>query len=159
MKNSRKAKYSHNLHTSKSRASFYSSSLAKKIVLVIIAIVMVLVIGTVVCSLIFTKENQIKWQISKISKEYYENYYYENLIDTSQSSDEIYNFLEKHHEEGLSNVTLNVLLSYDNRKNIAYEDSLGEYCNRNATLIKIYPDPPYDKKSYHIEYTYSCNYE
>lgn len=159
MKNSRRAKYSHNLHASKLRLSFRPSPLVKKIILTIIIIAMILVVSITTYSLIFTKENQIKWQFSKIATDYYENYYYQNLIKSSSNTEDIYKYLEDHHEKGLQNITLNILLSYDNQKISDHKNLLSENCDRNSTFIKIYPDPPYDKKSYHIEYTYSCGYE
>lgn len=159
MKSSRRAKHSRNLHASKLRVSFHPSPLAKKIILTVIIIVMIIVVGLVTYSFFFTKENQIKWQISKIAADYYEDYYYQNLLDSSQNTDEIYNYLENHHEKGLPNITLNLLLSYDSQKTVPYENFLNENCDRNTTLVKIYPDPPYSKKSYHIEYAYSCSYE
>ena len=156
MKSSRRAKYSRNLHASKLRLAFYPSSFAKKFMLVIVLILMSIVLITTICSFIFSKENQIKHQITEAASSYYENYFYESIFsaESVKTTDEAYASLEKHHEKGFSAVKLDIILSHGS----PYADFLNQNCDTNSTTVKFFPDPPYDNKSYHAEYTYSCNF-
>ena len=156
MKSSRHAKYSRNLHTSKLRLAFYPSSFAKKFMLIIVIILIAVVIIATICSFIFSNENEVKYQISKASSSYYEDYFYQSIFhaESVKSDDEGYTSLEKHHEKGFSAVKLSTILSYDSN----YANFLNQNCDTDRTTVKFFPDPPYDNKSYHVEYTYSCNF-
>lgn len=156
MKSSHRAKYSRNLHTSKLRLAFYPSSFAKKFMLIIVLILMFIVLIATICSFMFSKENQIKHQITEAASSYYENYFYESIFsaESVKTADEAYASLEKHHEKGFPTVRLDIILS----RNPSYADFLNQNCDTGSTTVKFFPDPPYDSKSYHIEYTYSCNF-
>ena len=52
----------------------------------------------------------------------------------------------------------NEKIEENNQKNEEHLDFLSTYCDLDTTFITIHPDPPYDKKSYHTEYSYSCNF-
>ena len=156
MKSSRHAKYSRNLHASKSRPAFYPSSFAKKIMLIIVSILMLVIFIATICSFMFSKESQIKHQIAEAASSYYENYFYESIFSTEsvKTTDEAYASLEKHHEKGFPAVKLDIILSH----NSSYADFLNQNCDTGSTTVKFFPDSPYDNKSYHAEYTYSCNF-
>ncbi len=156
MKSSRRAKYSRNLHASRLRLAFYPSSFAKKFMLVVVVISIVVVLIATICSFFLSQENEIKRQITIAAANYYENYFYQSIFDSEsvQDDSEAYASLEKHHEKGFSAVSLQTILSY----NSAYSDFLSQNCETTSTTVKFFPDPPYDNKSYHAEYTYSCNF-
>lgn len=157
---SRRDKHSSNLHTKNRCASTYFSGPAKKLILFVIIFAMFTVIVAVICAVFLNHEARVKSQISALAADYYENYFYESLINSSksQSDSNINSVMEKYNPAGLSPLTLSDLLTYDNQKNNRYAGFLSEYCDIDNTFIKLYPDPPYERTSYHAEYTYSCNF-
>ncbi|MBR3236325.1 hypothetical protein IKF92_01415 [Candidatus Saccharibacteria bacterium] len=136
-----------------------AAPLAKKITLgVIFAATLTIIIATIL-SLILTPENVVKSTISDIVSDYYENYFYQKLESSPNFSKENPGLiLEKYQTTGLSTLTLRDLLIYDNQKHYDKHDYLAKYCDEDHTFIRIFPEPPYEKKSYHTDITYSCNF-
>ena len=130
-----------------SERSYY---FAKNSILTVIAVAMLVVLGFTIFNFIATPEFLVKREITNIATDYYENYFY-NLIPNPNDLD----FYNKH---GFARMTLRQLLLYDDRKHGASEAYLSDYCDLDKTQIKIYPEQPYDRKSYHIDYTYSCKF-
>ena len=132
----------------------------KKTMLIVISVAGIIVVGGIFYAIFFNSENIVKAKISGMATDYYENYFYEKLLDSDKFK-QIKNQeekMEKYHTEGLSPITLGDLLLYDNEKNKEHRKYLTEYCDENQTLIKYYMDPPYERDSYHVEITYSCNF-
>ena len=137
-----------------------SASGAKKTVLISIFVMMlVVVIGSLVMYF-FTPERQVKTKIEQMTADYFENYFYENMINSSrfQEIEDIDAEMEKFHVEGLQTMSLRDLLYYDNKKNYKDYEFLTRYCDMNNTVMRIYMDPPYERTSYHVDYMYSCNF-
>lgn len=169
---SRKAKPSTSMHVSRAKArtshrakstswSRKSSNFSRNAILSVIILAMLVVILCVLMQVFVDKESTVKHKIEEISADYYENYYYDSINkDTSTDSEENLpsNILEKYHERGLVIVPLRQLLLFDNRRHLDSAALLTEYCDENTTYIRIYPDPPYGKKDYHVEYNYSCTF-
>ena len=137
-----------------------SASLAKKTILLVILIISVAIITTLVSTLFFDNEKNVKAKISQLTNDYYENYFYEQLVnsDKLKQLDNFEETMEKYHNGGLSILSLRDLLLYDNKKNIQYEEYLTKFCDKQATKIRIFPDPPYGRTDYHADITYSCNF-
>ena len=131
---------------------------AKKAILLVILGASLVVITGLICASVFNPEALVKSQISALATDYYENYFYNNLQSSEnfQQIKDLNTAMEKYHVSGLSPITLNDLLLYDNQKNQRYRDLLTKYCDENSTTIKFYMDPPYDQKSYHTDITYAC---
>ena len=66
--------------------------------------------------------------------------------------------MEKYEKHGFSAVSLRQLLLYDNHKNEKYDGELTKYCDKDRTVIKFYPESPYEKTNYRVDYTYSCEF-
>lgn len=145
---------------SKSRSSACQKNPAKRIILIIIALASLTVIIATVLSFLLTKEFRIKSQITHLATDYYENYFYTNLTNSTeyQNNPNKLSVMEKYHTYGLARTTLNNLLLYDNERNASYSDYLSENCDLSSTYVRIFPDPPYEKNSYHIDYYYSCDF-
>lgn len=131
-----------------------------KIILGVIIVTFFAVVIAVVCSFVFTPEKITTDKIDALSKDYYENYLYENLINSSAMSDQDHfeTVMEKYQEHGFGIVHLRQILSQAKNKSsqdIAY---ITDYCDENKTIVVFYPDPPFNRTSYHIEYSYSCNF-
>lgn len=137
-----------------------NTSVYKKTILFVIFAAMLIVIFASISIIFINPEKRVKDRIANLAEDYYENYFYANFTssDKFKQIDNLDEAFEKYHSRGFSPITLNELLLYDHHKNEKYASFLTEYCDRNKTTIKFFIDPPYDKDSYHIEYTYSCNF-
>lgn len=137
-----------------------SNSIYKKIILFVIFAAMFIVIIASINIIFINNEKLVKDRIDSIARDYYENYFYNNFSnsDKFKKLNNLDEAMEKYHNQGFASVSLNDLLLYDNHKNEQYADFLTKYCDRNKTRAKFYIDPPYEKTSYHVEYTYSCNF-
>ena len=151
-----KNKYSSKIHTSKTRfLSSRQKSLAQKITLAIIIIAALAVITAVICSFVFDSERLTKAKISNLARDYYENHFYQNMtIDEDKLSEE----MSKYAETGFNSVSLRqIILSTDNNHS-ADADFIRKYCDEKSTIVRFFPEPPFDKTSYRIEYSYSCDF-
>ena len=124
------------------------SAIAGKITLAIIVISTLLVIFTIITHYIFSPERLAKSEISTLAKEYYEDIFYPKITDRS--------VLETYKASGLPRLTLRQLVLHTPALSPAKHAE--EYCDINSTIIRIYPDPPYGKSDYHVEYTYACEF-
>lgn len=128
------------------------------ITIIVIILCMLSVITAVIYNLFSKPENIVKAKISEISSDYYENYLYKNFNFEKYSSEDLANFMQKYENVGLTTTTLRQLLLYDHQKNADVAPLLKKYCDENTTFIKFYPEQPYSKTSYRVEYTYSCEF-
>lgn len=129
-----------------------------KIMLILIAIATVLVIFSTLFAIFFNPERQVKSKIDALASNYYENIFYQNIQNSKNFSGNIEETLQKYQATGFSSVSLNQLILENSLQNTDTANYLLKYCDLNQTLIKIFPDPPYTQTSYHIEYTYSCEF-
>ena len=139
----------------KQQTSRHVLFLAKKSVLTIIILAMLVVTLALLLAYFLKPETIVKSKMSAISTDYYENYYYPQIVE--QSSKPLPEILEYYSTHGFSQVTLRQLLLIDNERNKDASD-LKNYCDENATYIQIFPEPPYGKNNYHIDYHYSCTF-
>ena len=152
-------KHSTSLHTPRFRTTYIFTP-AKKIILTVIALTIIVVIIAIVYPLFFNDECLVKSQISTLATDYYENYFYPNYTSSTsyaQISD-LDTAMAKYETYGFAPITLRQLLLYDDQKNTSHAAYLTEHCDENATLIRFYPEAPYSQTSYRTEYTYSCNF-
>ena len=129
------------------------------IIMVIILAMITVVIGLVFA--IYTKpENLVKSKISALATDYYENYLYQEYAATSASSstEDLAKVMSKYEEYGISPLALRQILLYDYQKNANTITLVQKYCDENRTSIKYFPEPPYSQNSYHIEYSYACDF-
>lgn len=143
------------------RRSYYNGAPEiKKTVLIVIVIASIIVVGGIIFAIIFNSENMVKSKITAMAEDYYENYLYEKMVNSDKYKNitDLDAAMEKYRTNGLSPVTLNDLLLYDNEKNKEHRKYLSEYCDENKTMIKYYMEPPYERTSYRMEITYSCNF-
>ena len=124
---------------------------------VIIATIVIVVVGLVV-SFLCSNERITQRKIDEMTREYYEDYIYPNTINGAMSQDDINRVMGRYERWGFTQVSLRQLLLYDGRKNMKEGGFVKNYCDENETKAKIYPEAPYDKKSYRIEYEYKCEY-
>lgn len=130
----------------------------QKIIIVIIVSVMAITIGFAIASFFLQPENLTKAKISNLATDYYENYLYENLINSEKFSGNIDATMSEYRDRGLSTITLRQLLLHDQSKNASLANEIKNYCDEEKTTIKFYPDAPYSRSSYHVDYHYVCNF-
>lgn len=140
-----------NFNTTKKRLST-----TQKTIIAIILISSILVVAFYLYSLFFNSEAHIKGKLSTLASHYYEDYLYENLIN-SENINDLGEVMEEYKTSGFPTVYLRQLLYY--KENDAKTISLlKEHCNENKTGVKFYPESPFSKTSYRIEYIYSCDF-
>jgi len=130
--------------------SHKSHKIARNTILTVILFLMLIVTGFTIFSFIATPEFLVKREIENIATDYYENYFYPSIPNPSG--------LDSYLQSGFARVNLRQLLLYDNRKHYASMEYLSSYCDLDKTQIKVYPEKPFEKKSYRVEYTYSCKF-
>lgn len=134
-----------------------SSTVAKRIILIVIALVIVVAVTGILSAWFKDDEKTVKRQIEEMSAEYYENFIYPHLAD-GKNETEIFAAFEKYKEIGFARVSLRQLLLHDARNNAEKGELIKKYCNENATSVKIYPEEPYKKESYRVDYIYACEF-
>ena len=137
----------------KSRRIF---TVAKRSILTVIVLAMLVVVLALLLMFFLKPERLVKSKIEAMSADYYENYFYPNVTkDNSASLEEI---MKRYEIPGFAMVSLRQLLLYDNEKNADAAKTLTTYCDENTTYIQIFPEAPYGKTNYHINYHYSCTF-
>ncbi|MBQ6355362.1 hypothetical protein IJJ18_03045 [Candidatus Saccharibacteria bacterium] len=130
--------------------------IARKISIGVVIISVLAVAGNLAASAYFSPEKIVEREMTKIAKDYYENYFYENYTEKYLSQKDKLERLEKN---GFPYVYLRQLLHYDNGKhadsapNFRYE---GYTCDTNKTHVIFYPTVPYGRTDYRAEYHYEC---
>lgn len=133
-------------------------SAPQKVIISIIVMAFIVIIIAVVSVFITKPENIVKSKIEALSSNYYENYLYENILNSDNFSGNITETLEKYTETGFSAITLRELLLNDTKKTADIAPFIKEYCDENKTTIKFYPESPFTRSSYRANYSYSCEF-
>lgn len=144
----------------KKKSSKKSRRLSKiqKIIVAIIIIAFVIVFTVSIGLMFFSTENHVKSKIDHLARNYYENYYYEKIINSKKFDGDVTGILENYRESGFSPAPLRQILLYDTDENKSTAEYIKKYCDYNKTYIRFYPDSPYGKTDYHIDYSYSCEF-
>ena len=158
---------SQSFHTSRTRAK--SSRLSsrkqfdrqvfnatKRSVLTIIIFSMLIVILAVLFVYFNDPERLVKRKISDIATDYYESYYYPSLIGNAKDDQTLTEIMSPYATPGFATISLRQLLLYDNEHYANTAAFLKQYCDENKTFVHIYPEAPFGKKNYRIDYIYSC---
>lgn len=116
------------------------------------------VVVNVILSLNFTAEKMTMRKIEAIARDYYENYFYDNYVG-EMSEEEIREELSGMEKSGFPRTYLHDLLLFDNKRHA--EDAKefkrkGYTCDTNKTYVIFYPEEPYGKKDYRVEYEMEC---
>lgn len=136
----------------------------KKIILYILIILLTVI---VICFYFLTSkymenkkpdsENVIEY-MEKLGKEFYESYYYPQLGELKKNDmiEDIPIFLKNFTDTGIS-VSLKKVIDLHFRTEESINKTLEKYkCDFSKTQFIIYPQEPYEKKSYKIEPQIVC---
>ncbi|MBR3257312.1 hypothetical protein IKG02_03460 [Candidatus Saccharibacteria bacterium] len=138
-----------------------SSDTTRKVIIAGIVVSSAMVILSIVVSVFFNDEAIAHRKFNQLVREYYEDYFYDKMMETIED-DLVEKKLAKFAQSGVQPVTLRQVLLYQNGKNSEYKkyfDTGAFYCDKNNTEAIIYPEEPFGKKDYHIEFKYSCQSE
>ena len=145
-------------------ASCRSYRISRNTILVVIALAMLSMLLFVIYNLIATPEYLIKKQIDSLSRDYYENYIYATTLNNNsindnseESKEKITKIFNRYIDEGFQITSLRELLLHSGQ-DASLEDTLANYCNLDHTTIKIYPEAPFSRTDYRIDYNYSCQF-
>lgn len=128
----------------------------KKLIVIISVIVGVLVVALAsILVLINTKgyrEKLIQSDLRKMAEEFYSYYYDENNKDKK-----VKEYLEKYKDSGLG-ITLGDLKIYlkSRNKKKKYDSKRLEKCDVANTIVTVFPESPYGKKNFRLEFKISC---
>lgn len=158
---------SQDIHTSRTRTKSSRLSthkkrdrqifnVTKKSILFIIILSMLIVILVLLLSSFENPERLVKQKLTNITSDYYENYYYPNLIGSASSQDSLEDIMSHYTEVGFATISLRQLLLFDNERYKETATFLKKYCDENQTTARIYPEAPFGKTNYRIDYHYSC---
>lgn len=130
--------------------SYDAYHFSRNSILTIIIFVTLIVVGFSIFNLIATPEFLVKHRIENIAKDYYENYFYDSVPD--------HEALDLYKDTGLARISLRQLLLYSDKKHATSLEFFEKYCDLEKTYIKIFPENPYERINYRVDYTYSCNF-
>ena len=133
------------------------NNFARKYLLILIPCLAIIIALAIACTFIFSPERQSKSELEALARNYYENIFYQNMLDSNEYSGDPAKSLEKYKDSGLTSVSLRQLILLNEDKNVSTNYVL-EYCDQKQTSVEFYPEPPFERTSYHVEYTYSCNF-
>ena len=139
----------------KRRRNFFTP---QKTILLVILLCFIIVICLSIFSFLYKPEDHIKGTIENLSRDYYENYLYPSFNEINDFENDPSVVMKKYEKHGFPTLSLRKLLLYDNRKNGKYADELTHYCDEDHTIIRFYPEAPYEKDNYRIDFTYSCEF-
>jgi len=133
-------------------------STIQKIILGVIGAAFIAVVIAALSVILNRPENVITSKIESLSSDYYENYLYQEIVNSDQFSGNIDETLQKYVEVGFSPITLRELLLHDTEKTKDIAPLIKEHCDENRTIIKFFPEAPFSKTSYRVNYSYSCDF-
>ena len=128
---------------------------AQKVIFTVIILTTIVVVVALALAFKWDNKYLVETEITELAQNYYEEYYYPNVFSGNVSMGEV---LGQFEETGLASVSLRQILLAAPKSNEKIMNFLRQYCDENATFVQYFPTQPYDKDSYRIEYTYSCNF-
>lgn len=145
-------------HPAKSRRfSLSTYRAARHTILTVIILAMMTVILAVLLTSFNNPESIIKHKISTLAADYYENYFYPQIV-ARNTAETLPGALQYYETPGFAPLYLRQLILYDTDKNGNQNTTLSTYCDENSTFVRIYPTPPFGKTDYRMDYQYSCEF-
>lgn len=140
--------------------NFPIEPIARRFSIVAIILCLALVFFNLGAHAILDPKKMAEHEMERISKDYYENYYYDNFIANLSEEDAAIAFTT-YSEYGFPKIFLRELLLFDNGRHADSRSFFdGQYyCNTNHTSMQIVPKYPYGKKDYDILYSYECQWQ
>ena len=141
---------------------FNSAQISRKITVAGIIVTIILVVGSVVIFAFFSPEKVAKRKTEFLVRDYYENYFYEKFISEKSDSETLDELFDSYATTGFGPVSLKNLFLFDNGRDAEYAKYFRESdfrCDEDKTSAIIYPEKPFGRSDYRIEYNFSCENE
>ncbi len=132
--------------------------ISRRVVFGIVVVAMLAVILAVLAAIFNNPEALVTGKIEKITADYYENYFYTRIEDYGTTDKSLAEIMERYVEAGFSRITLRQLLLFDSERYASSAAYITEYCDPETTYVKIYPEAPFTKSDYRVEYHYACTF-
>ena len=128
-----------------------------KVIAIFLLIVLVMALGYLVYTYFYggTREQKIERKLKKMAKSFYEDYYYDLLVEQKGSNDQAIVYLSNFADTGLKISFDSLKLYYDENAKMNYTELAD--CNENATKVIIYPKSPYGNKDYTMKVQLACD--
>lgn len=106
------------------------------------------------------QEEELTTILKELGSEFYEEFYYDKV---GNNLEERRNFLEKYKDIGIK-INLDNLSRYNSEKNKEKIEQFvnkktNQECDKENTMVIIYPNDPYEKDSYKEEIKLICGFE
>lgn len=106
------------------------------------------------------QEEELTTILKELGSEFYEEFYYDKV---GNNLGERKNFLEKYKDIGIK-INLDNLSRYNSEKNKEKIEQFvnkktNQECDKESTMVIIYPNEPYEKSSYNEEIKLICGFE
>lgn len=129
----------------------------RRVILAVIILAMLTVVAETLVYFFIKPESSIQNSLSEIATDYYENVFYDSNIISNSSDKSLEERLSRYSEKGFSRIFLRQLLLAKGPNHQKAANLLKKHCDEDKTYIQIFPEAPYGRKNYHINYVYSCN--
>ena len=127
-----------------------------KIIAIIILIILVIILGYLSYNYFIglTPTQKLERKLETMTKSFYNDYYYDLIVQNEGSKEGATKYLSKYSKSGLK-ISLDSLKTYyENNGGINY--TMFADCDENKTIVTIYPKKPYKKYNYKLDIKLSC---
>ena len=100
-------------------------------------------------------EQPLERKLRKMAKSFYEDYYYNLVVEDKGSKEDAIVYLSGYADSGLKISYDNLKIYYNQKNNMNYTDL--SVCNEEKTRVIIYPKSPYGNKDYEMEVELLCD--
>lgn len=134
-------------------------SIAQKSILAVIIIATVAIVAFTIFAFNAHAPIDVESEISKMSSEYYEQYYFPDLENSirTHSNSSIEDVLSEYTATGFSRIPLRQIIAHT-QSDPSTVQYISTRCDTNNTLVHFFPESPFTATSYHTSYSYSCNF-
>ena len=141
------------------RSSGARASMAKWIIIAVICLAGVAVVTAGVVLFTYDEEAVVKGDLDKMANWYYEEYIYNGLVEEGTSPERLNELMDRYIVRGFSITKLRKLLSHEEAIKDVDAALIKKHCDVNKTTVKFYPEEPFDKKSYRMDWRYDCDFK
>lgn len=119
-----------------------------------IVICMVIVATDIIVISLENPQKTAERKIRLIAEDYWENYFYDRFRGHREAKEAF----SEYEKTGFPRVYLRQLLIFDNERHASSREILTKTykCDTNTTTVVFYPEAPFEKNNYRIEYKIAC---
>lgn len=132
----------------------------------LLAIIGAIILGVVLCAVILfflfgnnNQEEKLTKELKTLGISFYEDFYYNQIGSTKEEKVE---YLSKYKDMGIK-ISLNKMIrtnvnESEEISSIFINEETNKECDKNNSLVTIYPKEPFGKSDYTIEVTLVCGF-